>query len=138
MSNLNEKKFVEALSDLTIALELGLINPDIYYACAIAKENLKDLKGAIAYYDKGIALSPGVADAYLKRGRLKGLSGDYKGSIEDFDKSIELAPTSAESYANRGNAKFFGNDKKGACADWNKALEMGLKSVQSTIDANCK
>ncbi|MEI6766670.1 MAG: tetratricopeptide repeat protein [Bacteroidota bacterium] len=138
MSNLNEKKYAEALADLTKALELGLVNPDIYYACAIAKENLKDLKSAIAYYDKGIALSPGVADAYLKRGRLKGLSGDYKGSIDDFDKSIELAPTSAESYANRGNAKFFGNDKKGACADWNKALEMGLKSVQSTIDANCK
>ena len=42
-----------------------------------------DIVGAIAEYDRALAVDPKYADAYLNRGKAKRAAGDLDGAIED-------------------------------------------------------
>lgn len=84
---------------------------------------------AIESYSKAIELSPGYAEAYVKRGMARRAQGDLEGSISDYEKAGSIDPKStrnsqyvAESYVNRGNRKLDAFDIEGAISDFDKAV----------------
>ena len=99
-----------------------------YFKRGISKDSLKDRRGAIEDYTKGIELNPNFSEAYFNRGLSKAsltrlrfrVEGgniyydsalekakleDCRGAIEDFTKAIELNPNFSEAYFNRGLSK---------------------------------
>ena len=73
-----------------------------YYNSGLRKQESGDLDGALADYDKALALEPRLADAYNNRANIKLQKGDPDGAIGDYSKAIELKPRSVETYFNRG------------------------------------
>ena len=119
-------KYDEALDYFNKSLALV---PDaiIYGERATLKAGMKDLKGAIADYDKAIALQPhpdDLATLYGNRGSLKQSIGDLEGALADYDKVIALKPNQAVIYNNRATIKNSKGDSSGALADYDKAIAL--------------
>ncbi len=89
-----------------------------------AKYAKQDLDGAIADYDRAIALNPNGADAYYNRGLAKRTKQDLDGAIADFDRAIALNPNDPDAYYNRGNAKRAKEDLDGAIADYGRTIAL--------------
>lgn len=62
------------------------------------------MAGAVADYDRAIALNPKYAGAYKSRGNARVKQGDLDGAIADYDRAIELVPDYAEAYFKRGDS----------------------------------
>ena len=93
---------------------------------------LKDYQGAIADYNKAIAINPRDANAYNNRGNPKKGLKDYQGAIADFSKAIAIDPQSV-AYANRGTIKGILKDYQGAIADFNKAIAIDPQNLRSYL-----
>ncbi len=102
-----------------------------YFLVGTNKGNLGDYQGAIADFNKAIAINPQLAAAYNNRGVAKGGSGDYQGAIADYNKAIAINPQYADAYNNRGIAKSNLKDYQGAIADFNKAIEINPQNANS-------
>ena len=77
----------------------------------IAKGGLGDFQASIVDFNKGLALKPDMAEAYINRGIAKGAMKDYEGSIQDFNISLKLNPELADAYRNRGLTEIFTGKK---------------------------
>ena len=93
----------------------------------MAKNALRDYKGAIEDFNKAIENSPRNVKAYFSRGLTKSTLGDFHGAIEDYNKALEYNPNFGLAFNNRGLAKSNLGDKKGALEDFNKAIETSPK-----------
>jgi tetratricopeptide (TPR) repeat protein len=95
---------------------------------ALAKSEAGDIQGAIADYTEAIRLHPNYAQAYNKRGILRGRNlKDYPTAKADFDRAIEIDPNYADAYYNRARVRNFLGDKDGAIADFQKAADIYQK-----------
>jgi tetratricopeptide (TPR) repeat protein len=95
----------------------------------LAKSEAGDFQGAIADYTAAIRLNPNYAEAYNKRGIIRGRNlKDYPAAKADFDRAIEINPNYDHAYYNRARAREFLKDKSGAIADYQKAAELYQKS----------
>ena len=89
--------------------------------------NLGQLEGAVADFDRTIALGLDRGAVRANRGLAKMNLGDNEGAIVDFDRAIELDPGSAAAISlNRGLARQNLGDDAGALASWEEALRLGL------------
>jgi lipoprotein NlpI len=95
-----------------------------YYNKGLAKNARGDFDGAIADYDKAIALNPGYVQAYSDRGLAKEAKGDLNGAIADFNQVLALAPKFSKAYYFRGTAKEAKGDFTGALADYDHAIAL--------------
>src|SRR4030095_679139 len=93
-----------------------------YYNSGLRKQESGDLDGALADYDKALALEPRLADAYNNRANIKLQKGDLDGAIGDYSKAIELKPRSVETYFNRGVVRLQKGDNDGAIADFTSSI----------------
>ena len=93
-----------------------------------------DYAGAIADYDRAIALDPNEAAAYHDRAVAKAEQGDYDGAIADYDRAIELDPNRAAAYHNRGIAKADQGDYTGAVVDYDRAIALDPDDVAAYHD----
>jgi tetratricopeptide (TPR) repeat protein len=80
-------------------------------------------RGAIAEFDRAIALEPTNAQFYFNRGYVKhkGLE-DYSGALKDLDRAIQLNPSFMEAYAVRAYVKTKLNDYRGAVTDYDRVI----------------
>ena len=95
---------------------------DAYFYRAYAKSDLGDRQGAIADYNKAIAVNPQFAEAYNNLGNAKSDLGDKHGAIADYSKALVADPGFAGAFYNRGNARYDLGDKQGAAFDYSQAL----------------
>ena len=93
-----------------------------YCGRGTAKGNKGDYDGAIADFDRAIAINPNYAEAYYNRGLVKAEQGDYDGAIADYDRAIAINPNYAVAYCGRGVAKAEQGDYDGAIADFDRAI----------------
>ncbi len=83
-----------------------------------------DLDGAIAAFDRAIALKPKFAFAYLNRGLAYQRQGEAARAAAEFDLAIKYAPYAARGYYNRGVLRRELGNRRGAAADANRAVEL--------------
>jgi len=83
-----------------------------------------DLDGAIAAFDRAIALKPKFAFAYLNRGLAYQRQGETGRAAADLDLAIKYAPYAARGYYNRGVLRRELGNRRGADADANRAVEL--------------
>ena len=86
-------------------------------------ESCSDPRAAIALLDKAIAIEPGFADAYIRRGLAKSDLGEYEAAFDDATVGIRLSPT-AENYAYRGLISARARNYGAARKDLDYSLEL--------------
>jgi len=110
-----------------------------YYHQGIVNAKQKNYRGAIADYNKAIALIPNAFDYYYNRGLAKRDLNDDDGALSDFDKAIKLAPFVDEPrvrhylasiFWDRARIRFKMGNKKGATDDVNRVLELDPQHVK--------
>lgn len=95
-----------------------------YNARGLTRYNNRDYNGAIADFDKAIALEPEFWASYMVRARARDSKGDYDGAISDYSKAIDLNPTFAKLYNDRGYVHYEKDNYERAIIDYNKAIEI--------------
>ncbi|PSB40163.1 serine protease, partial [Chamaesiphon polymorphus CCALA 037] len=82
------------------------LKADDYFALANQKYDKGNYRGALADYDRAIALKPDYAKAYRARSTVKSSKlNDSRGALADLDRAIQLAPTDGIAYSQRGFIK---------------------------------
>jgi tetratricopeptide (TPR) repeat protein len=125
----------EAVKQLSQAVALNPRYIIAYFLRAMGKTNINDIQGALADYDRMIALNPQSVFAYLNRGDLKkDKLNDFQGALADYDRAIALDSKLVFAYLNRGNLKEQKlNDLQGALADYDRAVSLNPKYLYSYL-----
>jgi len=102
--------------------------PDISLALSnrgIARGQAGDLDGALADFDRSVALAPDYADAYCNRGMVRFSTKDYTAAIADFGLALQNQPDHRQASAQiirahfyRGAQRAAAGDNKGAMSDF--------------------
>lgn len=86
---------------------------------------------AIAEFNKVIALSPSLVDAYYNRALVYYKKGMLDASIADWSRSIEIDPASADAYYNRGLAYYKKGSFDKAISDYNKVMAINPEATDA-------
>jgi lipoprotein NlpI len=90
-----------------------------------------DNAGAVAAFDRAIALDPGLADAYRNRGVAYRNLKRYDRAIRDYDEAIRLDPTSAGTYNSRGFALQLMQEYDRSIEDFDRAIALDSGFAQA-------
>lgn len=112
---------------MTLATTAFCQTANDYVSSGLDKWLKNDFDGAIADYNKAIALQPDDEDAYVRRTQAEQSKGDWDSAIADATKAIELKPDDEYAYSLRGEAKRAKGDLDGAIADCTKVIEINPK-----------
>jgi tetratricopeptide (TPR) repeat protein len=113
-----------AIQDLNQAIEHQPARRD--EACehlARVKEKRGDWAGALATYDRLVALDPNKSGSYYVRATAKKQHGDFEGAMTDFTRATELR-SSGINLVEIGNMRKANGDSTGAMAEYDKAIAM--------------
>jgi len=95
-----------AIDDFTSAIKLNPHPVKALLARAIAKQDSRDMNGALEDYSSAIRLDPTNGSLYLARGRFRQLfTRDLTGALEDYSFAINANPKLAEAFHSRGILK---------------------------------
>jgi tetratricopeptide (TPR) repeat protein len=116
-----ELKRVRARFDRGLALDPRLSWTRAWLAelCRAAGEHV----AAAALLDGWLKESPGDADALLRRGESRAVTGTLAAAFKDFDRACALRPDSGSALAWRGEVKLWAGDYAGALDDCRRATE---------------
>ncbi len=122
-------EYVEKLNRCLAAIEetRRLNVTDACYKRGIVRFKQKNYRGAIADFDRAIALNPELAEAYYYRGFACGKLEEYKLAIDDFNRALEIKPLWPEAYNNRGNIYYKLKEYEKAIADYQRSLSIEPK-----------
>jgi tetratricopeptide (TPR) repeat protein len=83
-----------------------------------------DTAGAIAAFDRALAVTPDLAAAYLNRSLAYARNGDDDQALADADKAVHYAPNSAQARYNRGELLRRRGETARAEADEERAVDI--------------
>lgn len=86
--------------------------------------NAGNYGGAIAYYDRALAILPGAPEIWYNRGNAFFHLARYEDAIACYDKALEFKPDKSDAWNNRGNALFKLERMEEAIAAWDKTVEL--------------
>lgn len=84
----------------------------------------RDVRAALANYDKAIELSPGYTDAWVRKGVTLFDDGRMDEARECLEQAVRLRPNEFKAVYNRGKLRLHIGDKEGALADLDKATSL--------------
>ena len=125
--------FTEAAAFFEASLTQNPKDAGTWNNLGIARNNLKDFKGAIEASEKAITLDPKHAKAWINLGDALGNLKDFNGSMKACEKAIALDPKSAGAWICLGGARFNLKDFKGALEASEKAIALDPKSAGAWI-----
>ncbi len=101
-----------------------LAAPYTFVARGEKKRLAGDLDGAIADYNRALAINPRMGAAYVARGLAEKAKPDLDAAIADYTQAVTINPQDAGAYCLRGYAKKDKGDYPGAISDFNEAIEL--------------
>lgn len=84
----------------------------------------RDVRAALANYDKAIELSPGYTDAWVRKGVTLFDDGRIDEARECLEQAVRLRPNEFKAIYNRGKLRLHTGDTEGALADLDKATSL--------------
>ena len=127
----DEKKYGEALSDYSKAIEIRPQYADAYQNRGVILAGLNNYEEALSDYNKAITLKPGFVKAYNNRGMLQMNFQKYQEALGDYNKAIELDAGFSIAYNNRGNLFLNWQKYEQAFKDYSKAIELDPKDAKA-------
>jgi len=103
---------------LTLDATLGWSRAWLAEICRAAQEHGE----AVRLLELWLKECPEDADALVRRGESKAVTGPLAAAMKDFDKAVKLRPESGSIIAWRGLVRLWGGDYKGALADCTRAV----------------
>jgi tetratricopeptide (TPR) repeat protein len=116
--------------DVRLGIEIAKVpansapKADDYYVSGNNKRDAGDFRGALADFNRAIAINPKYVGAYNNRGLLRSQQlGDPQGALADYNQALKIDPQDAIVYNNRGTLKTEKlNDSRGAMMDFNRSI----------------
>jgi tetratricopeptide (TPR) repeat protein len=115
------------------AIEMN-ISASRQYQQGLAAVEAGDTTGAMASFDRAIALDPQYFPAYIERGNIKDGLGDFGGAAADYTTAISLDPKSAAAYYNRGTVLSKSGNHQAAVNDYNLAIGIDPQYAQAYMN----
>ena len=100
------------------------MTPDGFLGRGVLLLEKGDIAGAIADYDRAIALNPNFVRAWCARAHARKLNDDLDGAILDLNRAIEIDPNDKNTFYRRGHARKDVGDLHGAVTDFSRAIEI--------------
>jgi tetratricopeptide (TPR) repeat protein len=88
------------------------------------KEEYGDFAGAIAAYNRAIAVNQKPNVAYFQRAKAREKQKDFSGAMADYNQAIVINPQNMAAYFGRSELKKKLNDQAGATQDFNRAMQL--------------
>ena len=99
-------------------------NVDAQILLANALTGLKDMDGAVAAFEKAVAMDPNRATSYSELGSARAISGDPDKAEAAFRKAVEIDPKSVAAHLSLANFSWSRGDMKEAEQEMRRALEL--------------
>lgn len=113
-----------ALEDSLLAVALDPTDADAYYGLGVVLMDGRDWAGAIAAFDKCLALLPDDAEAMYWKAAVYDELGDAPAALEVLDGLLAADPGLPGAYQLRSQLRTLQEDYDGALADASKAIEL--------------
>lgn len=138
LMHFHNNQIIEALCDLSLALEIDPCLDSAYNNRANCYAALGDLENAIADYDLALDLNPANLKAWINQGIAFRESKLYTLGIENFDIALILGDTLQEKiYGERGRTYHLRGDWNCAVSDYQQALDLLIEQPHA-IGYFCK
>ena len=95
---------------------------EYYIDRGVVKYKANDFQGAIAEFNRAIAVNPKEGMGYNGRGLAKYSLGDKQGALADFDRALELNPKEILAYNIRGFIRSEVGNHRGAIDDFSRSI----------------
>ncbi len=114
---------------------VGVSEPaaDDFFLTAGTKSQQGDYLGAIADYDRTLAMNPQFGEVYFRRGIARSLLKDWQGAETDYTQAIAIEPRYPEAHLHRGSVRNSLNDWRGAKSDFDAAIALNPNSLSAYI-----
>lgn len=120
---MKQAKWEPAEEELTLAIEHGEPDAELYLSRAITRYYQWKLDHALADYDEAIRIRPNHFIAHYNRGLLRMNVGDNNRAIEDFNFILEKEPHNDQALINRGILRLQTGDYLGAIHDFSQIIK---------------
>jgi S1-C subfamily serine protease len=132
--------FMQIASQLNVSIQdrsqvpvAAVPTADDFFISAGTKSRQGNYQGAIADYDRALAINPQFREVYFRRGIAHSLIGHWQAAEIDYTQSIALNPEYAEAYLHRGNVRNILTNWRGAKSDFDFALSLNPKLLAAYI-----
>ena len=136
------EKFKEAIYDFTKVINTKsnvskIQRAQSYKSRGEAKNQLKDVFGAMEDLNMAILLAPSLKASYLVRGNIYFNKKNYSLALKDYNKVLSIDNNDIDALINRAKIKLKLNDRKGGCLDLSRAGELGSDEAYELIEVFC-
>jgi tetratricopeptide (TPR) repeat protein len=119
------KRHDDVIRSCDILIARGRVSAALYERRALAREQVRDLPGAIEDFTGALALSGDRPRLLRQRGWVYIVADAPRLARLDFEEAIRLDPTSGDAYNGRGLARLRLGEHRAAVADAEKAASLG-------------
>jgi tetratricopeptide (TPR) repeat protein len=109
------------------------LTADDFFITAGNKSQKGNYRGAIADYDRALAMNPQFGEVYFRRGIARSLIKDWRGADADYTQAIAIAPSYTDAYLHRASVRNTLNDWRGAKADFDVVLSLNPTNLPAYI-----
>jgi hypothetical protein len=111
----------------------SVLTPDDVFITAEDKSQQGDYRGAIADYDRALAMNPKFSEVYFRRGIARTLVKDWQGAVADYDRAIVTKPEYVDGYIHRGSIRNILGDWRGAKSDFDFAITLNSNMLAAYV-----
>jgi tetratricopeptide (TPR) repeat protein len=111
----------------------SLPTADDFFITAGTKSQKGDYQGAIADYDRTLAMNPQFGEVYFRRGIARSLLKDWQGAEADYTQAIAIEPRYPEAYLHRGSVRNSLTNWRGAKSDFDAVIALNPSSSSAYV-----